>query len=240
MNAFVLAAGFGKRMGILTESNPKPLLKIQGITLLDYSLYLLKKWNTSKVWINIHYLGDQIKSHVQNFSQFPIEVLEEKKEILGTAGGIRTGLPENYYEEPILLINPDTLLFPNPNFFPKFQLQQPTKIHLYLLPIPPNQNYTKIDINENGNLTFGKGSNYYIGLALLNPNCLIHLEKNKYYDLSDIFKEFANKGEITGEIFSGTVLDLGTKELWNSYSTKDIFGTELSKIQSFVNSSYMT
>ncbi|EKJ86402.1 MurNAc alpha-1-phosphate uridylyltransferase [Leptospira meyeri] len=240
MNAFVLAAGFGKRMGFLTESCPKPLLKIQGISLLDYSLYLLKKWNTSKIWINTHYLSNQIKSHVQNFSQIPIEVLEEKKEILGTAGGIRTGLPENYYEKPILLINPDTLFFPDQNFLPKSSLPQTVNIHLYLLPIPPNQNYTKIDINENGNLTFGKGPNYYIGLALLNPKCLIHLEKNKYYDLSDIFKESSLKGEITGEIFPGTVLDLGTKKLWDSYVTKDIFGTELSKIQAFVNSSYMT
>ncbi|PJZ83604.1 NTP transferase domain-containing protein [Leptospira harrisiae] len=239
MNAFVLAAGFGKRMGILTEGCPKPLLKIQGISLLDYSLYLLKKWNTSKVWINTHYLGDQIKSHLQNFTQFPIEVLEEKKEILGTAGGIRTGLPEIFFNEPILLINPDTLFFPTPNFVPKKDLTPFSKIHLYLLPIPPNQNYTKINIGENGKLTFGEGSNYYIGLALLNPNCLIHLEKNKYYDLSDIFKESANRGEITGEIFSGTVLDLGTKELWDAYITKDIFGSELLKIQSFINSSYV-
>ncbi|TGK50409.1 nucleotidyltransferase family protein [Leptospira kanakyensis] len=240
MNAFVLAAGFGKRMGSLTENCPKPLLKIQGITLLDYSLYLLNEWKISNVWINTHYLGEKIKSHLQNFTKFPIHVIEEKTEILGTAGGIRTGLPKDSLNESILLINPDTLFFPNPDFSPNDSLSDGIKIHLYLLPSPPNQNYTQINIGENGSLEFGKGAYYYIGLAILNPNCLIHLEKNKYYDLSDIFKECAARGEITGEVFSGTVLDLGTKELWDSYIQKDIFGKEITKILSFVNSSKMT
>ncbi|EOQ96903.1 MobA-like NTP transferase domain protein [Leptospira wolbachii serovar Codice str. CDC] len=239
MKAFVLAAGFGKRMGTLTENCPKPLLKIQSISLLDYSLYLLNEWKTSKVWINTHYLGEQIKNHVQNFKQFPIKVLEEKTEILGTAGGIRTGLSEESFTEPILLINPDTLFFPDQTFSPNTSLSNESKIHLYLLPTSTDQNYTKIEIGKNGSLKFGTGTYYYIGLAILNPKCLSHLEKNRYYDLSDIFKECAERGEITGEVFSGTVLDLGTKELWDSYSTKDIFGSQLSKIQSFLNSSYM-
>ncbi|PJZ46834.1 nucleotidyltransferase family protein [Leptospira brenneri] len=240
MNAFVLAAGFGKRMGILTENSPKPLLKIQGITLLDYSLYLLKQWKISKVWINTHYLGGQIKSHLESFKELPIEVLEEKEKILGTAGGIRTGLPKESLNDPILLINPDTLFFPNSDFTPKNHLSDKTKIHLYLLPTPEGQNYTKINILSNGILEFGNGSYYYIGLAILDPNCLIHLEKDQYYDLSDIFKECAERGEITGEVFSGNVLDLGTKELWDSYATKDIFGSELPKIQVFLETSNMT
>ncbi|MBM9591374.1 NTP transferase domain-containing protein [Leptospira sp. 201903075] len=239
MNAFVLAAGFGKRMGSLTENCPKPLLKIQGITLLDYSLYLLNQWKISKVWINTHYLGEQIKVHVKNFKQYPIAVLEEKEKILGTAGGIRTGFPEESSKEPVLLINPDTLFFPNSDFSPKTSLANNSKIHLYLLPAPTDQTYTKINIEASGRLEFGSGSYYYIGLAILNPNCLSHLEKNQYHDLSDIFKECAKRGEITGEVFPGSVLDLGTKELWDAYITKDIFGTELSKIESFVKSSYM-
>ncbi|EMY62892.1 NTP transferase domain-containing protein [Leptospira terpstrae] len=240
MKAFVLAAGYGKRMGTLTENCPKPLLKIQGITLLDYSLYLLYEWKISKVWINTHYLGEKIKEHIQKFIKYPIELLVEKEKILGTAGGIRTGLSDNDFENPILLINPDTLFFPNQNFSPKTSLSENVKIHLYLLPTPAGHSYTKINIDEGGLLNFGSGSYYYIGLAILNPSCLLHLEKNQYFDLSDIFKECAKRKEITGEVFSGTVLDLGTKELWNSYSTKDIFGTNLSKIQTFLNSSYMT
>lgn len=239
MNGFVLAAGFGKRMGTLTTNTPKPLLKIQSISLLDYSLYLLHLWKIKQVWINVHYLSEQITQHLLPFKGFPIHIAEEKTEILGTAGGIRTALPEELYAEPILLINPDTLFFPKSGFTPKLSLTSGSKIHLYLLPAPEGQNYTKISIQKDNTLKFGEGTFYYIGLAILDPTCLVTLEKHKYYDLSDTFKECSEKGQITGEIFPGEVLDLGTKELWDSYQTKDVFGKELEKIQSFLRSSYM-
>ncbi|XDD46577.1 NTP transferase domain-containing protein [Leptospira sp. WS39.C2] len=240
MNAFVLAAGFGKRMGSLTKNTPKPLLQIQSITLLDYSLYLLNLWNIQKIWVNAHYLSEQIINHFKSFENAQIEVVVEKEKILGTAGGIRTALPDNLSSEPMLIINPDTIFFPDQNFSPKTSLANNSKIHLYLLPSPEGQNYTKISIGKNQKLEFGIGNLYYIGLAVINPFCLIELEKNQYFDLSDIFKECAIRGEITGEIFSGTVLDLGTKELWDSYQTKDIFGENLNNIKTFLNRSKMT
>lgn len=239
MNAFVLAAGFGKRMGSLTENTPKPLLKIQSITLLDYTLYLLFTWKIKRIWINTHYLGGQIAKHLQKFKNLLIEISHEETKILGTAGGIRTALPEYAYSEPILLINPDTVLFPKPDFTPKMNLADKGKIHLYLLPIPEGQNYTRISISSDQTLEFGIGNFYYIGLAVIDPNCLNKLDKNEYYDLSDIFKEFAKRGEITGEIFSGDVLDLGTKELWENFQTKDVFGKSLEQIHSFLSQSYM-
>lgn len=239
MNAFVLAAGFGKRMGSFTENTPKPLLKIQSIALLDYTLYLLYIWNIEKIWVNTHYLGEQIIRHLQNFKNLQIEVSFERKEILGTAGGIRTALPDDSVFEPILLINPDTLLFPNSQFTPKLGLAKHSKIHLYLLPIPEGESYTKISIGKDQTLEFGKGNYYYIGLAVLDPICLSSLEKNQYYDLSDIFKDLAKRGEITGEIFPGEVLDLGTKELWETYQTKDVFGKSLEQIKTFLAESKM-
>ncbi|MCW7461113.1 nucleotidyltransferase family protein [Leptospira limi] len=240
MNAFVLAAGFGKRMGSLTQNTPKPLLQIQSITLIDYALYLLHLWKIQKVWVNAHYLGEQILDHVKNFTGFPLDVSIEKDKILGTAGGIRTALPQNAFSEPILLINPDTLLFPNPEFTPKRNLATGSKIHLYLLPIPEGENYTQISIGKDGALEFGKGEFYYIGLSVIDPSSLSNLEKNQYYDLSDIFRECANNGEITGEIFPGRVLDLGTKELWETYQSKDIFGSSLMNIKSFLRRTNMT
>ncbi|TGL65401.1 nucleotidyltransferase family protein [Leptospira jelokensis] len=239
MNGFVLAAGFGKRMGSLTENTPKPLLKIQSITVLDYALYLLHSWKIKNIWINTHYLGQKISNHLKKFSGLSLTVSHESNEILGTAGGIRTALPDDE-TDPILLINPDTLFFPNSDFSPKYRLPNQSKIHLYLLPIPDGQTYTKISISNDQTLTFGEGNFYYIGLSVLDPICLRHLEKNRYYDLSDTFKECAKKGEITGEIFQGEVLDLGTKDLWESYQSKDVFGNKLPMIQEFLNRFKMT
>ena len=51
----ILAAGFGKRMMPLTKELPKPLIKINGITLLDNSINFLKKLGCNEIIINTHY-----------------------------------------------------------------------------------------------------------------------------------------------------------------------------------------
>ena len=113
---FFLAAGFGKRMGSWTVGTPKPLLNIDGISFLDYSLFLANKWGAKKSWINVHYLGDKIIFHLKKFNGFPLEISYEEKEILGTAGGIKTALENVILDQPLVLFNPDTLLFPNNTF----------------------------------------------------------------------------------------------------------------------------
>ena len=47
--AVVLCAGFGKRLSPLTDKIPKPLLKINNITLLENTLNLIKTLDIEKV-----------------------------------------------------------------------------------------------------------------------------------------------------------------------------------------------
>ncbi|MDF3820910.1 sugar phosphate nucleotidyltransferase [Leptospira sp. 96542] len=238
MNVFILAAGFGKRMRDLTASVPKPMLAINGIRLIDYSLYLCHLWGVDKIWVNTFYLSEIIRDHLKNFKGKAIFVSEEKDKILGTAGGIRTAYPMDSESENLILINPDTIILPNKNFKIKNKLPANSKIHLYLKPIPANQSYTKISLSSSGKVSFGSGDLYYIGLAIIDVRCLKKIPQNEYADLSDTFKELEISGKITGEVFLGEVLDLGTKELWESYSTKDIFGAEKTKIQNFIHSNF--
>ena len=46
--ALILCAGFGKRLMPLTESTPKPLLKVNKISLLENSLNLLSELGIKK------------------------------------------------------------------------------------------------------------------------------------------------------------------------------------------------
>ena len=41
--AMILAAGYGKRLGSLTDTIPKPLLPINGTTCLDKTIHRLKR-----------------------------------------------------------------------------------------------------------------------------------------------------------------------------------------------------
>lgn len=233
MNAFILAAGFGKRMGDLTKDMPKPMLAINGIRLIDYSLYLAKKWNLSKLLVNVHYKSKVIKQHLQGFPKLNIQIADETEKILGTAGGIRSALPE-FEEASLVLMNPDTILLPSPTFELKKEPPPRSLIHLYLAKIPPNETYTKISLGEENRIIFGEGNYYYIGLAILKPKCLEHLKKNEYYDLSDTFKFLSKSGELTGEIFDGQAIDVGTKELFSKLESQSIFGTERDQIDKFL------
>jgi MurNAc alpha-1-phosphate uridylyltransferase len=232
---FFLAAGFGKRMGNWTKETPKPLLFIDGVTFLDYALFLAYKWGVSKAWINVHYLSEKICYHLENFSAFPLELSIEKKEILGTAGGIRTALSSSKRVGLLVLYNPDTLLFPNKNFKIKNSLPENSKIHLYLSQLSPGDSYTKIDLKEDGKLEFGKGDFFYIGLCIIDPSILDNIATHSYADLSPIFKEHAATGTITGELFDGATLDLGEKELYESYLSRNVFGKTKPEILDFVS-----
>ena len=59
--AVVLCAGFGKRLSPLTDKIPKPLLKINNITLLENTLNLIKTLGIEKVLINTFYLKKYIE-----------------------------------------------------------------------------------------------------------------------------------------------------------------------------------
>ena len=65
-SGMILAAGFGKRMLQLTKDKPKPLIDINGITLLDNSINFLKKLGCSEIIINTHYKHNLIKNLIKN------------------------------------------------------------------------------------------------------------------------------------------------------------------------------
>ncbi len=62
-SAMVLAAGLGLRMRPLTLDIPKPLVKVAGKTLLDWTLDSAAAGGIARAVINVHHLGDQIITH---------------------------------------------------------------------------------------------------------------------------------------------------------------------------------
>ena len=107
--ALVLCAGYGKRLNPLTLKNPKPLLKLNNLTLLENTINLIKKLGINEIKLNTFYLKDQIKIFIEekNFD-VKIEIIEDGNEILDTGGGI-FNMINLLNEENFMVFNPDTV-----------------------------------------------------------------------------------------------------------------------------------
>jgi MurNAc alpha-1-phosphate uridylyltransferase len=106
-NAMVLAAGLGKRMRPITDTMPKPLVRIAGRTLLDWGLDALAEAGVEKAVVNVHYLPDQIVAHLAGRKTPKIVISDESGGLLDSAGGIVRALPQ-LGDEPFYILNADT------------------------------------------------------------------------------------------------------------------------------------
>ena len=107
MRAMILAAGLGKRMRPLTAKVPKPLLEVNGKSLIEHLLERLIAGGVTGVVINHHYLGEMVEKSLGNGSQFGIEILYSKEtNLLETGGGIINSLSK-LRDESFIVVNAD-------------------------------------------------------------------------------------------------------------------------------------
>ena len=93
MKSMILAAGYGKRLGSLTQNTPKPLIKVKGKALIDFHIEKLIAIDCNKIVINVHYLAEQIIEHVSaKYIDLIDIVFSREKNILGTGGGIKNAI----------------------------------------------------------------------------------------------------------------------------------------------------
>ncbi len=91
--AMILAAGLGKRMRPLTDHLPKPLIEVDGRTLLDHAIERLTSVGVSDIVVNMHYMADKVKKHLKGRNKPAIHLSDETGELLDTGGGIAKALP---------------------------------------------------------------------------------------------------------------------------------------------------
>ena len=185
--ALILCAGFGKRLLPLTQSTPKPLLKIGQITLLERTIKLIEKLQIKKIKINTFYLSKEIKKFVdQSNTNLDIQLIEDGSEILDTGGGIFNMIKDSS-EENFLVFNPDTLWNENydKNISKMVDLYFRKQINNILLVVPKDLSFDKRlkgDFNLiNEKLTKDNNKNFiYTGCQIINKNIFSKITKKKF------------------------------------------------------------
>lgn len=105
-NAMVLAAGLGTRMRPITDTIPKPLVKIAGKPMIDYALDALVEAGAEMIVVNVHHHADQMIAHLEHRSDAEILISDERAQLMNSGGGLAKGL-KLLEPGPVFVMNAD-------------------------------------------------------------------------------------------------------------------------------------
>ena len=202
MKAMILAAGFGKRLGYLTQSTPKPLIKVKGQPLIKYHLSKLLAADYSQIIINTHYLSDEIISYVKNeFDNDPRIIFSIEKEILGTGGGIKKAL-HHFGNDDFLVLNSDIYSDLDYKYFKSFA--SPTLFAV------ETKNQGDFNI-KNSKVCLETTKNYtWMGFSVVNAEVFNQVTHIKFHYWDDCLKRHASSNNLHAEIPKINWYDVGT------------------------------
>jgi len=202
--ALILCAGHGKRLNPLTLIKPKPLLKINEITLLENCINLIQSLRIKKVIINTFYLKEKIEDFISDKKfDLDIKIINDGKTILNTGGGI-LNMMNSSNDSDFLTLNPDTVW--NKSYEGTIQSMKKfyfsNKIKNILLLVNKKLSFDKklkgdFNLLENKIKKDDKNDLIYTGCQIINKELFKSYAVNNF-SISDIWNELVSKNKLYG------------------------------------------
>lgn len=195
----LMAGGFGKRLKPLTNSTPKPMLKIGERPIIEIIINSFVKNGFNNFLITTHYKSYLIKKYFGDGKKKKIKInyLDEKKP-LGTAGFLKT-IKNKRLTYPIIIMNSDILTKVNFKNLLKFHNDNKSDLTIctkkYSLNIPygviKNNKKKVINILEKPDFKFDINAGIYV----LSKNILEDLNRSRYFDFDTLIKTVLKKNK---------------------------------------------
>ena len=207
----ILAAGPGTRLRPLTDTIPKPLIEIRGAPLIEHQIGWLKGAGIEDIVINVHHLADQLVDRLGNGSHLGVRITFSREfELLNTGGGIVNALT-HLGLKPFVLLNGD--VWTN---YPFKQLTRHNVTHGHLV-LTPVRNESNQDFALNGEIVqrFEDSNRHdltYSGMAIFHPLIFEQCQVEPFSLTRDLVFDLIRQQKITGEIFEGDWIDIGSPE----------------------------
>ena len=208
----ILAAGRGKRLRPLTDSVPKPLLKVKGQSLIEYHIAALVDAGIHQLVINHAWLGEQIVNQLGNGEALgaDIQYSAEAEPGLETAGGILQALPKlTDGESPFIVVNGDVLTDFDFKQLKSVSLEEGCLAHLVLVPTPSYK--AQGDFGLQAGKVMPHGELTFSGISVLHPDLFKGLLPGAS-PLAPLLRAAMKKGQVSGVCFDGAWDDIGTPE----------------------------
>ena len=202
--ALILCAGYGKRLNPLTLETPKPLLKLNNISLLENTINFINDFGIKNILINTYYLKGQIEEFInkKNFN-CKINLIEDGNSILDTGGGI-LNLIKKSENENFFVFNPDTIW--SKQYIAIIRKMEifyfKNKIQNILLVVNKSKSFDKNlkgDFNlESKNILNYKEKNFiYTGCQIINKKVFSIINK-KAFSIDEIWNKLVNENKLYG------------------------------------------
>lgn len=215
IDAVLMAGGKGLRLRPLTETIPKPLLKVGGKAIIDYNIERLIHYGIENIHINVNYLAEQIEMHFEDeIDGIKISCHREPR-FLGTMGSVK--FITNFHHEMVLVMNSD--LFTNIDFeeFYSNHLEQDADISVAAIPYSISVPYGILELEESEikGVREKPTYNYYAnsGIYLVKRELFSLIPEDTFFDATEFIELLINSGhKVVYFPLIGYWIDIGNPE----------------------------
>lgn len=197
---FLMAGGFGTRLRPLTDTCPKPMLKIGNKPILETVIRSFIKAGFVNFYISTHYMSDQIQAHFGDGSELGVKITYiHEDEPLGTGGALGLLPPDLPEGLPLIMMNGDVLTKVDFQHLLNFHLQNEADatmcVHEYDYQIPYGV------INGEGNritsMVEKPIQRFYVnaGIYVVSPEVIRSVPKNHRVDMPTLLEQHMKKRE---------------------------------------------
>jgi len=210
VRALILAAGYGERLRPLTDHTPKPLIEVNGRTLIERHLEALAAADFSDVVINVAHLADAIRRFIGSGERWGLQVRfsDEGDRPLETGGGMLRALPR-LGPMPFAVVNADII-----TDFDFALLKHPPQglADLVLVDTPPDKTSGDFALAANGRITGRDPAGLtYAGIGVYRPELLRDQAPGRF-SIVPLLERAMAQGRVTGRHYGGVWRDVGTPE----------------------------
>lgn len=216
--AVIMAGGRGSRLGSLTSSIPKPMLKVAGRPIIERLVWHLVASGIRRIFISVNYLGDVIEQHFGDGRGFgcQIQYLREK-EPLGTGGSLAL-LPE-IPNSPLVVCNGDLVTQADVGSLIRYHVQGEYSATIgtrtYTWEIP----FGCLDVQDGRVVSLEEkpvqARTISAGMYVLSPS-LLKVIPMAFYPITNLFDDCLQRGELIGSYeIEEDWIDVGQKEQLN-------------------------
>ena len=217
MTAMILAAGRGERLRPISDTTPKALVEVAGISVLEQQLQRLADAGIKTVVINLGWHGEQIAERIGSGQQYGLQVIysPEYDNILDTGGGINRALLL-IGNEPFWVINADIF---TDIALPNVKLDADSLAHLVLVPTPAHKESGDFELRDGKVRNSDRQDLTYSGIAFYRPEFFTESGGGRF-SVVPLLREAADRGQLDGSLYEGIWEDVGTPERLEALNAK--------------------